>query len=301
MRKRKRNIVYCVLLAVFPLVLMGGGLFFCCRNTGFSIDKISSRLDYNYSWEVEPISDRQREFLIQKVFPQKFYFLSSGTQCYAFISEDRQFVLKFFKMQHLFPKDWLSNSLLQKIGFKNESSNELFSERIFETYKAAYEHLREETGLLYMHLNKTSELFCYATLIDNKGKKFFVNLDSVEFMLQQKAQKIYEHLDELVKEENDRDLKICIRSFLQLIATRCEKGFADQDLSIRKNFGFVGNKAIQIDCVTLTPDSSMKYPLNFRNAVLQAAEHLDEWAQAIYPEATLYIQEEAQKIINQSF
>jgi hypothetical protein len=187
------------------------------------------------------------------------------------------------------------------VGFKNESSNQLFSERIFETYKAAYEHLREETGLLYIHLNKTSEWSSFATLIDNRGKKIFVNLDSTEFMVQQRAQKIYERFDELVREENDRDLKLCIRSFLQLIATRCEKGFADQDLSVRKNFGFVGNKAIQIDCVTLTPDSSMKYPLNFRNAILQAAERLDEWAQISYPEATLYIQEEAQKIINQSF
>ncbi len=304
MLKKKRTLILLMLLAVFPLVLMGGGLFFCCRSTGFTVGKITSRLGFNYGWEVEPLSEKQRELLTQKIFPQKFYYLASGNQCYAFISEDREYILKFFKMKNLFPKDWLNSlplSILQRLGFKHETSNQLFSERIFESYKAAYESLRDETGLLYIHLNKTSEFTSNVTLIDNKGKKYSLNLDNVEFIVQRRAQKIYEHLDELVRKENYEDLKLCIRSFLLLIAARCEKGFVDQDLSIRNNFGFVENQAIQIDCATLTRDSSMKYPLNFRNEVLHAAERLDVWAQENYPEATLFIQEEAQKIINHSF
>jgi hypothetical protein len=304
MQKKKNDLISLILLAIFPWVLMAGGLFFCCRNTGFRIDKITSRLGFNYGWEVEPLPEKQRELLIQKIFPQKFYYLASGNQCYAFISEDREYILKFFKMKNLFPKDWLNNfplSILQRLGLKLETSNQFFSERIFENYKAAYESLRKETGLLYIHLNKTSEFTLDVTLIDNKEKKYFLNLDNVEFIVQRRAQKIYEHLDELVRQSNDEELKMCIRSFLQLIASRCEKGFADQNLSIRNNFGFVGNQAIQIDCATLTRDNSMKYPLNFRNEVLHAAERLDVWAQENYPEATLFIQEEAQKIINHSF
>jgi hypothetical protein len=304
MSKKKGNLVFLILLAAFPLVLMGGGLFFCCRNSGFSIDKITSRLDFNYGREVEPLSKKQREFLTQNIFSQKFYYFSSGHQYYGFISEDREYILKFFKMKNLFPKDWLDIfpfSILQRLGFKSTTSNKLFSERIFENYKAAYESLREETGLVYIHLNKTREFTSNVTLIDSKGKKYFLNLDNVEFVLQHRAQKIYEYLNELVKEKNYEDLKKCIRSFLLLIATRCEKGFVDRDLSIRNNFGCVGNKAIQLDCATLTKDSSMKYPLNFRNEVLQAAEQLGVWARENYAEATLIIQEEAQKIINHSF
>lgn len=292
-----------MLIAIFPLLLMGGGLFFCCRSTGFSIDKITSRLTYNTIWETEPLSLKQREFLTQNVLSQKFYHLTSGSQCYAFISEDREYILKFFKMQSLFPKGWLNSfplSLLQTFGFKHEASNQLFSERIFASYKDAYESLREETGLLYIHLNKTSEFISTVTLIDSKGKSYSLNLDSVEFVVQRRAQKIYDRFNELIKKENYEDLKMCIRSFLQLIAARCEKGFVDQRLSIRNHFGFIGNKAIQIDCASLTRDSSMKYPLNFRNEILQAAERLDSWARGDYPEATLFIQEEAQTIINHS-
>ncbi len=304
MKKNKYSILFLILLATFPLLLMGGGLFFCCRSSGFSIDKITSRLTYNAVWEIEAITERQRELLVQKVFPQTYYYLAAGNQCYAFISEDRQYVLKFFKMQSLFPKGWLNSfplSLLQHLGFKHETSNQLFSERIFASYKDAYETLRDETGLLYIHLNKTREFKSRVNLIDSKGRKYRVDLDSMEFVVQKKATKIYDHLEELLDQSKYEDLRASIRSFLQLIALRCEKGFVDHDLSIRNNFGFVDNTAIQFDCATLTRDSSMKFPMNFRKEVLEAAERLDIWARENFPEITLFIQEEAQRLINQSF
>src|SRR5690348_12557384 len=144
MRKKKVSILFLLCLCSFPLLLMGGGLFFCCRTTGFSLNKIVSRLSFNPEWEVEPLTERQRELLVEKVFPQTYYYLAAGNQCYAFISEDRQYVLKFFKMHRLFPKRWLNSLpvfLLQRFEFKHETSNRLFSERIFASYKDAYEKL----------------------------------------------------------------------------------------------------------------------------------------------------------------
>lgn len=283
---------------------MLSGIFFCCRSSGFSIDKISSRLPFNADWEVESISDKQRELLVQKVFPQAYHYLAAGNQCYAFLSEDGQYVLKFFKMQSLFPKGWMSTlpfSILEQFGLKNEKSNQLFSERIFASYKDAYETLRKETGLLYIHFNKTREFKTKVNLLDNKGKKHVVDLDAMEYIVQKKATKIYDQLSHLLEEEKYEDLRASIRSFLQLIAVRCEKGFVDHALSIRNNFGFVGNSAIQFDCATLTRDSSMKYPMNFRQEVLEAAERLDMWARGNFPEIAIFIQEEAQRLINQSY
>lgn len=304
MRKKKANILILVLFALFPLFLMGGGLFFCCRTTGFSLDKIISGHLYNPAWEIEPISELQRELLVQKVFPQTYYYLASGNQCYAFISEDREYVLKFFKMQNLLPKGWFNSfplSLLQHLGIRHETGNRLFSERIFANYKDAYESLRKETGLIYIHFNKSQEFKTGVTLIDNKGKKYIVYLDAVEFVVQRGATRIYDHLNALLRERNYDDLKSAIRSFLKLIATRCEKGFVDQDLTIRNNIGFVGNTAIQFDCGTLTRDSSMKYPLNFRKEIMEGAERLNVWAHENCPEITMFIQDEAQVLINHSF
>jgi hypothetical protein len=303
MRKKKSTGLFLLLISVFPLLLMGGGLFFCCRSSGFSVDKIASKLRYNQVWEIEPITESQRELLVQKIFPQTFYYLAAGNQCYAFVSEDGEYILKFFKMQHLFPKGWLQDfpfSLLKHFGFKHAPGETLFLERIFANYKDAYETLREETGLIYIHLNKTSEFKAKIFLIDSKGRRSVVDLDSVEFIAQKRAVKIFDHFQALLGQNKREDLRASMRSFLQLIALRCEKGFVDQSLSVRNNFGFVGNTAVQFDCATLTRDASMKYPSNFRKEILEAARRLDVWAKENSPEITLFVQEEAQRLINQS-
>ncbi|MBI2811267.1 MAG: hypothetical protein HYX67_10625 [Candidatus Melainabacteria bacterium] len=282
---------------------MAGGLFFCCRSTGFNIGKITSTLSYDENWEIASITEREREKLVREVFPQTYYYFGSGNQSYAFVSEDRKYVLKFFKMQtlHEGPQSNFLGTVLESLGFINETNDKLYSERIFTSYKDAYELLRDETGLIYIHFNKTREFMTKATLIDSKGRKHIVDLDSVEFVVQKRANKIYEQLSQLIREDKYDELRQSVRSFFQLIARRCEKGFVDQELSIRNNFGFVGSKAIQFDCATLSRDSSMKFPMNFRSEVMQAAERLDLWARESCPEATLFIQEEAQRVINQSF
>lgn len=277
---------------------MGGGLFYCCRSGGFSPEKISSRLPYNPDWEIEALTEEQRRLFTGKIFAQNYYYLSSGRNCYAFISEDREYILKFFKNKSLFPKDVLGG-FLQKLGLKNEMVHQLFSERIYANYIDAYESLREESGLLYLHLNKTDGLRSVVTLIDGKGNKIPLQVDKVEYVVQKSAKRIYDHLNALVKEKNEEGLMDSIRSFLHLIARRCEKGFVDQDFNLSHDFGFVGNKAIQFDCASLAKDNSMKFFHNFRNELMQAAERLDDWAEEMYPEASFFIQDEAQRLINQ--
>ncbi len=303
MRRAGLSLLFLISLSAFPLLLLGGGLFLCARTSGFSIDKITSRFPYNSLWEIAPISEKQEELLMKKVFPQTYYYLASGDQCYTFISEDREYVLKFFKAHQLFPKEWLRRSpfaFIKKLGFKTQASNQLFSERIFASYKDAYEALADETGLIYIHLNKTKEVRSKVTLVDSKGKKHLVDLEKFEFAVQKRARRMFGYLKELVDAHREEDLKSSIRSFLHLVTVRCDKGFGDQRFDIRHQFGFIGNKAVQFDCATLMRDSSMRYPQNFRKEVLEAAERLDVWARKVCPEMTLFIQQEAQLLINES-
>ncbi len=292
MLKNRFNSVLLLLTVCFPLLLLAGGLFFIMRNSGFSLDKIRLRIDSKENWAIEPLTEQARELLTTKVFPQKYYYLGAGNQCYAFISEDRKYVLKFLKMQHLSPRNWFS-----PLSFR-QKNNQLFSERIFASYIDAFQELRAETGLIYVHFNKSREFQSKVTLIDNKGKTHLLDLDSVEFIVQQRAQKIFERFDQLIEAEDYDGLRMAICSFLKLIVTRCEKGFVDRETSIRNNFGFVDDVAIQFDCTTLTRDSSMKYPLNLCEEVMETAKRLDLWAFENEPDVTFLIQEEAQRIVN---
>lgn len=303
MAKKKNNPLFLLLLCIFPLVLMAGGLFFCMKSPGFSVEKITSQLEFNENWEMQLTEEETlQEFLVEKIFPQTFTLIASGNQCYAFESKDKQYVLKFFKMQHLIPKRWLDYfpfSLLQYFGLKNENMH--FVERIFTSYKQAFQFLKEETGLIYLHFNKTHHFKTDVSLIDKEGKKYTIDIDQYEFIVQKRATTIYEHLENLLEAKQNQLFRTCVRAFLQLIATQCEKGFVNASFNIRNNFGFIGKEAMQIDCAELTYDSSMKYPLNFRAEVLEMAKRLDEWVRLKYPDETLLIQDEAQKIINQMF
>ena len=119
-------------------------------------------------------------------------------------------------MQSLFPKDWLDSfplSFFKYFGFKHEKSNQLFSERLFASYKDAYEFLRNETGLIYIHFNKTREFKSRVRLVDSKGKHHFVNLDGTEFVVQKNAVRIYDHLKELHSHSEEERLRASIRSF----------------------------------------------------------------------------------------
>ncbi len=302
MKKKKAPIFPLLFFVLFPLVLLGGGLVICYRITGFSTAKIYSELHYNENWETDPLTQSGYKQLVEKIFPQTYYYLASGAHCYVFISEDKRYVLKFFKTKHLFPKEWLSFfSFLRRLTGRLEVGTQFFSERIFASYKSAYDMLRNESGLVYMHLNKKREFRIKVSLIDNKGKKHYVDLDEVEFVVQKKAVKIFDHLHALIKQQDQEGLEAAIRSFLQLIAIRCEKGFTNQDIALKNHYGFIGNHAIQMNCDSLIPDNSMKYPMNFREEVLQAAKRLDLWASQNQPELSFFIQSEAQRIIQGAF
>jgi len=295
------DIAILILLTSIPILLMGFGLFLCYKSFGFSIAKITSCFTYDETSKIKPLSDIERNYIIENIFPQRFYFLRSGRQYYTFISEDRQFILKFFKIhahQRAGIFNVLSRIFYQMLGFRQEMKDQLISAKVLSNYKYVYELLREETAIVYLHLDKTYEFPASVTLIDEKGKEHILDLNAIEFIVQRRAQKFYEHLNQLVKKGRYDDLTASIRSLFQLIATRCEKGFIDQNLDLR-SFGFIDNKAVRFDCATLSYDPSIKYPLNFRNEVMEAAEKLQEWAQNNYAEATLSIQEEAQKVINQ--
>ncbi len=282
---------------------MGIGLFICCNVSKFDIGKITSCFIYSEESEIKPLPDIEKKYIAEKIFSQKFYFLGSGRQYYTFLSEDEQYVLKFFKMSLLHRKGIFNDefrSFIRNLGLRYVMRNQLLAEKILNNYRYVYDLFREEIAVIYLHLDKTFEFPVTVTLIDDKGKKYFLDLNSIEFIVQKRARKIYDHLNALVKEAKYEDLAASLRSFFQLISIRCKKGFVDQNLDPHHSFGFIDNTAVQFDCATLSYDPSIKYPSNYRNEVLEIAERLQEWAREHCPEAALFIQEEAQKIVNHS-
>ncbi len=292
-----------IALVCFPLVVLSFGLYYCSVGRGFQIDKISSKLSYNETWEIEPLSQEEKEHLIHEVFSQTFYYLGSGNQTYAFVSSDNKYVVKFFKMHRLLPKHWLTGfpfSLFEKYRFDHVEKKQLYFESTFTSFKDAYQHFRKESGLMFLHLNKSRDLKTSLSVIRYDGKKFLIDLDSKEFIVQHKAERVCDYLADLLSDGKLDQARLIVREWLGLIAVRCKKGFADQDVEFRSNFGVLDGHVVLIDCGNLYADPSLKHPTYFQAEILRAAEKLELWSSEYYPELTGILQEEAHRVVNQN-
>ena len=121
------------------------------------MSKVTSSLKPDPRWDVEPL-EPAAELAVEKILDQPFHYFGSGGECYVFLSQDGKTIMKVFKhyrmRTNLFCKDWPLPAPLKTYV---DSHQERF-ERIFTSCKIAYDDLREEAGLVYVHLNKTDHL-----------------------------------------------------------------------------------------------------------------------------------------------
>lgn len=221
---------------------------------------IQSHYPYNGAWDVQnpPLPD---------VFEQRFVYLAAGGQCFAFLSEDGKYVLKFFKHP------------LKKLN------------RDYSSYKLAMEKLPEETGLLFVHLNKTKNLEKKARIVDKLGIEHRVDLDRHDFILQKRAVMTYPHLLHLVQANDLEGAKEAIDSICALILNRCQKGIHDDDAKIHRNCGFIDNQAVIIDVGRFRPDVRRLDPKVQSADLIRCTEKLKAYLEEISPELALYLEE----------
>ncbi len=284
---RRRTLLKLIALALIPLILAGLVYGFQRKDRGFSIHKISTQLDYEQDWDVVPLSLEKRQ-MVKQILSQKFTYLADGTQAYAFESEDGRYILKFFKMKHLIPKMWLNYlplpEALEDYRFRKVDRRILRRYETFTSYKVAFEDLQKEAGLIFVHLNPSRDLKKKVLLIDANGKEHRIDLDRVPFVIQKRAELLYVRLAKLKEKGDHAEMKEAIHTFLQLVETRCQKGFADRDKGISNNYGYIGDAVIQIDIGDVVFDELLKEPSNVQREVYRIAKKLEYWMMHHAPE-----------------
>jgi hypothetical protein len=231
-------------LGYLILIALAGAFFVFQKSTpapgAFSLDQISSSLQPNAAWDIPaPSSEDQRA--LQNIFSSRFKFLGEGAQAYAFESEDGRYVLKFFKMRR-FTSSW--QDYLCPLVAKRRLKNLRWA---FNGYKTAYDEMRQATGLVFIHLAKTDHLKQNVHVLDAQGKEYDIDLDKTEFVLQEKAELLFARLDRLYRQGDRKGGEKAISAVLDLVRRRIEKGYVDRDKAVSNNFGFVGDRAIQLD------------------------------------------------------
>lgn len=245
---------------------------------------------------VDPLSEWE-SLELKRILSQEFRYLGSGAQCYAFISADGKYVLKFFKIKHLVPKRWLKLVPIPGLGqyrFNKIEKRILRHRELFTSYKLAYEYLKKETGVVFIHLNKTKELGTRVNLYDRSFNCYRLDLDKYEFVLQKKATLVRDRIIALMQREDREGALKAIEALLNQVVNQCKKGYVDRDSGVSHNYGFIGEDVIHFDAGRILYDSAAKTPVYYHREVLRVAKKLEDWLESSYPELI----DDVEEIIN---
>ncbi|MEZ5314634.1 MAG: hypothetical protein R3E91_00230 [Chlamydiales bacterium] len=232
----------------FIIVSLLFGVGFWYLSDGFSVNKIRIPFSFNPDWEVETTLSPVE---IRRLLSQTFNYLGKGSHAFIFVSEDQQYILKFFRfsryslepIQKIFPlpKD------LAAIQSQNIKEKALSQNNFCMSCKLAYEYLKEECQIIYLHLNKTTYLKQNLTLYDNLKRSISIPIDHYAFVVQRRGKQIYPYLDELLKERKTQQIQNAFISLSSLLNKQIAKGLVNNCTDIDKNIGFFKGKAMFFD------------------------------------------------------
>lgn len=289
MRKKALKISL-ILLIIFAIER------FCYKQTaGFRLNKISTNLPFNDHWNIK--AEIPKELL-----NTTYNFLGSGVQCYAFESEDKKTVLKVFKHYHAFP----SNDHLKILpipSFLENYRQSVLEKRykrlysIFDSCTIAYQQLKKETGLIYLHLNATNTINKKIILIDKIGNKHFLDLDSTPFLLQEKGELIFVKLSSLLQNKKTEEVKQIIHSTIEIIKNRIALDIINTDPIIRRNFGVLEGKAIEIDTGSFLKTPHLKNEHEKKLEILFELKELQDWLEKKAPDLIPFFHKEIDAVL----
>ena len=277
------------------------------KTRGFCLQKIfANDLPFNPAWQTPNLSEEE-QLKVSRLLDQPYYFLGAGSECFAFLSEDGQTVIKFFKLNFDRPF-YIHRGLL--IEDHTESAGTLSTVyaalphlpqplhhmakrflgmrefrigRTMLSLKLAYDNLKEETGLVYLHLNPSYHLKKKLTIYDPNMIGHQVDLDTTRFLLQQRAYPIAKHLLKLRAQGAHTHAQDGIDSFMDMMLSRCKKGFADRDI-VNRNFGFINNQSIETDSGSFIPYPLMQHSRLYKQELFFGTLELKGWLIKNYPE-----------------
>jgi hypothetical protein len=291
MRFKKTFTIVCSLLAIFAVER------FCRYQTaGFRLDKLHS--DFVF----QPKYPNNENPSFGKLLDQRFTFLGSGVQCYAFLGQDEQTVLKVFKHYHNFPIKGILKTFPLPASLENWRT--ALAERrtkrlnsIFTSCEIAEHEFKNETGMLGTHLQPTHSLNRTITLVDKLGIEHQINADQTAFILQKRVEMLPEKIDLLMKAGARQEMEQCLSSLIKLIAARCEKEISNHDLRFDRNIGFAGTEAIEIDVGSYKKIKSVKKPKHKYREMRKELFKMQRWAANRTPEFSDYVAHEIQTIL----
>ncbi|MDX8430587.1 MAG: hypothetical protein SNF33_02105 [Candidatus Algichlamydia australiensis] len=245
---------------------------------GFTLTRVRSDFTFEPAY-VTPSC----EAALKEIFTQPFTYLSSGSQCYVFLSEDKQTILKLFK-NHRFGN--IASLFDKKRKLKRiESFHDTLTSCLF-----SHKEFRDETRVFYVHLGKTEDPALKAHLVDKLNIHHYLDLNSTQFHLQKCATSVPQYLLSLRKKGAHEEAKLALDALLDISEKRALLGFNDKDPHLIHNFGFIDGQAVQVDAVGFSPNKSRDKRRFYTKEILKIRAKVMPWLEENYPEIIPHVE-----------
>ncbi len=271
-------------------------------NDGFTVGKIAHERAIDPRWDVGPLSP-EKESQVEKILGQRFSYLGKGHQAFVFVSEDGDYVLKFFKYPPIREFKWLDHlawippvAAYRSRHLERNAERAAYLESLYGSWKLAYEKLPTQTQVVYLHLNRTDGQLGPLTLVDRIGMEHEIDLDQSEFLIQRRAEMFGPLLEGMLADQDLQGARGLIDGLVDLIESDYELGLADNDHALIQNTGWVDGRPIHVDTGMLVTKPALSNPEVRRQVLWRHTEPFSKWLEERSPELALYLKERTHAI-----
>jgi hypothetical protein len=191
---------------------------------------------------------------------------------------------------------WVDSYLMAKIAKKRRKLDYAFS-----SWQLAYEELQPETGVVYVHLNKSGLWDKNLVLYDKMGFKHEIALGAIEFMIQKKATMLCAELLSFKRSANLLAAQSCIDSLLALLLSEYQRGYADNDHALMQNTGIFEAKPIHIDVGQFVKNPIAADPKVYQQELFNKMWKFRLWLRHNYPQLADYTDARLKAAIGPAF
>lgn len=228
----------------------------------------------------------------KELLSQPFHYLGKGAQSFVFESADGTTVLKFYRYpSHLRRFPWAHHPF----GYCFSSSRLLIKEHnlrrlklSFHSFFLAAEPLKDETAVLYVHLQPTSHLQHRVELIDRIGVHYNLPLDTVAFIVQKKGTPFFSAFQQQFLQGDDQKCQQMIDALIEVIVRRCRYNITDLDNMANDNYGWLDDQAIHLDIGRFQEKEMLECPAEIRKEVVRVTAPLLDYLQKTSSELYSY-------------
>ncbi len=251
--------------------------------------EIPASLPFRPEWELSSLSPSEQDH----IFSQPFSYLGKGHQCIAFESQDQRYVLKFPYHTHRLPHALIHNLPFFKNRYEQKLTRSIQKKlsKDAEPLRLAFTRLKEETGLVAIHWNRTSTLGRTITITDDANQTYLINLDHAAFAVQKKAELLYPCLERWMNSGEAHLAKEGLSRLVAFLHERPSKGLEDPEAILEGNFGFIGTAPVQIDTGHLRQRVHPCNPEVDNEKIWQLLLPLKKQLDASYPDLGAYLEE----------